>query len=70
VTSSDLAKPDNLRWRAPQSCNGGNCVRVAPGNQAIFIGDSKNPDGPILKYTRSEWDTFVSKIKLGYFDQL
>ncbi len=59
----------NLSWLSAQSCNGGNCVLVAPSDTAIFIGDSKDPAGPILKYTRPEWDTFVARIKRGEFDR-
>ena len=70
MNSSDLGDTDNLPWRVAQSCNGGTCVRVALSGKAVFIGDSKNPAGPILKYTRSEWDTFVARIKHGDFDQI
>jgi hypothetical protein len=59
-----------LPWLTAQSCNGGACVRVAPSGKAVFIGDSKNPAGPILKYTRPEWDAFVVRIKRGDFDQI
>ncbi|WP_030921175.1 DUF397 domain-containing protein [Streptosporangium amethystogenes] len=32
------------------------------------IRDSKNPEGPKLFFTRSEWDAFVGGVKLGEFD--
>ncbi|GLK08475.1 hypothetical protein GCM10017600_18800 [Streptosporangium carneum] len=32
------------------------------------LRDSKNPDGPKLFFTRSEWDAFVGGVKLGEFD--
>jgi hypothetical protein len=45
-------------------------VRVAPSGDLIVIGDSKNPDGPVLSYSRHEWHTFVEGIRHGDFDDL
>lgn len=70
MESSNFTSPDDLPWRIARSCNGGTCVRVAPSGKMIILGDSKNPDGPVLRYTRSEWDTFITEIKHGYFDRL
>ena len=36
----------------------------------IALGDSKNPGGPVLSYTRAEWETFVAGIKRGEFDDI
>lgn len=57
-----------LNWRVAQSCNGGACIQVASYGEQIVIGDSKNPRGPILSYTRSEWHAFVDGIRQGDFD--
>ena len=70
MESSNFTSPDDLPWRIARSCNGGTCVRVAPSGKMIILGDSKNPDGPVLRYTRSEWDIFIAGIKHGYFDRL
>ncbi|GHH63742.1 hypothetical protein GCM10017673_05200 [Streptosporangium violaceochromogenes] len=32
------------------------------------LRDSRNPEGPKLFFTRSEWDAFVGGVKLGEFD--
>jgi hypothetical protein len=29
----------------------------------VAVRDSKNPDGPILTFTRDEWRAFLNKIK-------
>jgi hypothetical protein len=70
MNSSDPYGPDELLWRVARNCNGGTCVRVAPSGQMIFLGDSKNPAGPVLRYTRSEWDRFITRIKHGDFDRI
>jgi Domain of unknown function (DUF397) len=36
----------------------------------IMIGDTKNPGGPVLSYSRAEWDAFVAGIRQGDFDDL
>ncbi|MET8053595.1 DUF397 domain-containing protein [Streptosporangium sp. NPDC005286] len=49
---------------------GNNCVEVARnlpgGGQAVR--DSKNPTGPVLKFTLGQWNTFISSVKDGEFD--
>lgn len=57
-------------WRTALACNGGECIRVASKGNRILIGDSKNPDGPVLSYSRAEWRTFVGGIHQGDFDGL
>jgi uncharacterized protein DUF397 len=59
-----------LAWRIARNCNGGACIRVAPSGKMIVLGDSKNPDGPVLRYTRSEWGEFIAGVKHGDFDGL
>ena len=59
-----------LSWRIARQCNGGNCVRIAPSGDMVIIGDSKNPDGPFLTYSRAEWRTFAEGIRQGDFDDL
>lgn len=45
-----------------------NCVEVAFVDGAIAVRDSKNPTGPVLVFTQSEWDAFVDGAKDGEFD--
>jgi hypothetical protein len=45
-----------------------NCVEVAFVDDAIAVRDSKNPTGPVLIFTVSEWDAFVDGAKDGEFD--
>jgi Domain of unknown function (DUF397) len=57
------------QWRKSSiSGSGDNCVEVAFVADGIAVRDSKNPDGPALLYTRSEWDAFIGGIKDGEFD--
>jgi predicted secreted Zn-dependent protease len=62
--------PGGLDWRVALGCNGGACIQVAARGNQIVIGDSKNPSGPVLTYSRDEWHAFVGGILQGDFDGL
>ncbi|NBE91860.1 DUF397 domain-containing protein [Nonomuraea sp. KC401] len=55
--------------KSSRSGGGNNCVEVArnlPG--IIAVRDSKNPHGPALVFTQSEWAAFLAGAKDGEFD--
>ncbi len=58
-------------WRkSARSGNSGNCVEVAElPNGGRAVRDSKDPTGPILRFTRREWDAFIGGAKDGEFDR-
>lgn len=66
-----MADVTRAMWRKSSysSGNGGNCVEIAsnlPG--AVAVRDSKNVNGPELKFTSQAWTAFVAGIKRGQFD--
>lgn len=51
--------------------SGGQCVEVAanlPG--VVAVRDSKDPNGPKLLFTPTQWNAFTKSIKTGKFDSL
>ena len=66
----DLAQHE-LTWRKStfSGANGSDCVEVAalPGG-GHAVRDSKNPAGPQLRFTPSEWAAFTAGVKVGEFD--
>lgn len=59
-----------LTWQRSAGCVGGDCAEVAPlPDGGIAMRNSQDP-GVILRYTRAEWDAFMSGIKGGEFDDL
>jgi hypothetical protein len=53
-------------WRKSSYSGGqGNCVEVAPLRDGIAVRDSKNPSGPVLRFSVGDWQAFVARIKAG-----
>jgi hypothetical protein len=53
------------------SVNNGACIELAPApNGEIAIRNSRDPNGPVLVYTQSEWHAFLDGAKKGEFDDL
>jgi hypothetical protein len=57
----------NAPWvRSSFSFANGNCVEVAelPGGW-VGIRDSRDPGGPVLRFTRTEWAAFLGGARRG-----
>ena len=60
----------HLTWRKASysTSNGGNCVEVALiRSTAVAVRDSKDPDGPRLAFTPTDWRAFIAGMKAGEF---
>ncbi|MFE7720119.1 DUF397 domain-containing protein [Nocardia rhizosphaerihabitans] len=62
----DLSKAE---WFKSSYSGGGNdCVEVAHLDGGLVgVRDSKNPTGPALVFTPSEWDAFLAGARGGEF---
>jgi len=58
-------------WRKPSRSGAENaCVEVADlGHGHRALRDSKNPDGPALRFTFAEWAAFTAGVRAGEFDR-
>lgn len=57
------------RWRtSSHSGASGTCVEVADLDGHRAVRDSKNPTGPALIITPTEWFTFTTAVRTGEFD--
>ena len=62
---SSLIVDGRLEWRkSSHSIGNGDCVEAA-SNGEIVVRDSKDADGPILRYSVSAWQAFVADLKRG-----
>ena len=59
-----------LSWiKSSLSFSNSNCVEIAtlPGG-GVGVRDSKDPSGPVLRFTPGEWQAFVGGAHNGEFD--
>jgi Domain of unknown function (DUF397) len=57
-------------WRKSSASGGdaGQCVEVAFAEDGVLVRHSRNPNGPVLSFTRSEWQAFLAGASNGEFD--
>jgi hypothetical protein len=56
-------------WRkSTLSYANGDCPEVAGADGGVLVRDSKDPDGPVLKFTAAEWEAFMAGVKEGEFN--
>jgi hypothetical protein len=55
--------------RSSFSYANGDCVETArlPDGD-IVVRDSKDPEGPVLRFTATEWKAFTAGVRNGEFD--
>jgi len=59
-----------LRWaKSSLSFSNSNCVEVASlPDGGIGVRDSKDTEGPVLRFTPGEWHAFLGGVRNGEFD--
>ena len=55
-------------WRRSTASGGGNCVEVSFTGESVLMRHSRNPHGPVLTFSRSEWEAFLIGARDGEFD--
>lgn len=63
---------DTLKWVKSSTSNpSGNCVELAElPDGRVAMRNSRDPNGPVLIYTRKEIKAFLEGAVLGEFDSL
>ncbi|GIE34492.1 hypothetical protein Ait01nite_075370 [Actinoplanes italicus] len=54
-------------WYSSSFCSNSSCVEVCFMDDGVLLRDSKNPRGPRLEFSRSEWHEFLDGIGKGDF---
>jgi hypothetical protein len=64
-----MAEVGKLSTPFRSACEGGgSCVEVATIARLVLVRDSTDPDGPVLAFTRVEWQEFLTGVRRGEFD--
>ena len=71
-----MARPEDERpgsgshWvKSSLSFSNGNCVEVANLSEGgVAVRNSRDPEGPVLRFTPDEWHAFIGGAHLGEFD--
>lgn len=71
-----MARPNEERpgsgshWvKSSLSFSNGNCVEVANLSEGgVAVRNSRDPEGPVLRFTPDEWHAFLGGAQLGEFD--
>lgn len=56
--------------KARKSSEGPTCVEQRRNGDVIEIRDSKDPHGPVLRFTTAEFDAWLDGARGGEFDHL
>ena len=70
LTRGDGREGPGLGWiKSSLSFSNGNCVEVASLPEGeIGVRDSKDSEGPVLRFTSDEWRAFLGGVHNGEFD--
>ncbi|WP_221349187.1 DUF397 domain-containing protein [Streptomyces beigongshangae] len=60
-SSESPAVEPGLAWRKSSysGAEGGQCVEVAAGTEAVHVRDSKSAAGPVIRVSHEAWAGFV-----------
>lgn len=67
---SETPAGEPLRWfKSTRSASNGNCVEVASMVTGVVVRDSKDPNGPVLRFSTEAWQGFIEGVRTGAFDR-
>ncbi len=65
-----MPEADSSWVKSSLSFSNGDCVEVASlSGGGIGVRDSKDTEGPILRFTPDEWRAFIGGVRNGEFDR-
>jgi Domain of unknown function (DUF397) len=56
-------------WRKSSRSGANGCVEVALDPSEVAVRDSKDQDGPVLRFNAHEWEAFLAGVRNGEFEQ-
>ena len=65
---ADSERADIAWQKSTVSGGNGDCVEIAFTPEAVFVRNSRDPQGPRLSFSYSEWGAFLEGAQHGEFD--
>lgn len=67
---SETPADEPLHWfKSSRSASNGACVEVACTVAWVAVRDSKDPNGPVLRFGTEAWQGFIEGVRSGTFDR-
>jgi hypothetical protein len=70
MSSSNVPRNDGVWVKASRSAASGTCVEMRRHGGALEVRDSKDPDGPVLRFARAEFLAWIDGAAHGEFHHL
>ena len=67
-SSQPLCPDPAFRKSSFSGASNANCVEVGLVTSEVHLRDSKDPNGPVLRFTPDEWAAFIAGVKDGQFE--
>ena len=58
----------HIEWRKSTASGDTNCVEVSLAGESVLMRHSRSPHGPVLSFSRPEWEAFLTGVRDGEFD--
>lgn len=55
-------------WHKSSLSGSGDCVEVRMESGTILVRDTKDREGPVLRFSSSEWGAFLGGVRKNEFD--
>jgi len=65
---ADSERAETVWRKSLASGTGGDCVEVAFTGESVLLRNSREPQGPLLSFSHSEWIAFLAGVRDGEFD--
>ena len=61
---------NEVTWhKSSRSGAAGHCVEIAETPAAVLVRDSKDANGPVLRFAVAGWQGFIAGVRDGEFDR-
>jgi hypothetical protein len=60
--------PTTVSWHKSSASGESGCVEVSRDRENVWVRDSKDPSGPVLRFNDEEWAAFLVGARRGEFD--